>query len=81
MILNTIPTALAHPLLMGMVLLLRVDVLIPRRNGGFTQATAYDGVKYNLFYRTPTEFFSGSTDGDAADTGSSIFFETCLIQS
>eukprot|EP01128_Nolandella_sp_AFSM9_P002048 TRINITY_DN12443_c0_g1_i1.p1 TRINITY_DN12443_c0_g1~~TRINITY_DN12443_c0_g1_i1.p1 ORF type:complete len:742 (+),score=172.27 TRINITY_DN12443_c0_g1_i1:241-2466(+) len=38
------------------------------RNGGFTAATAYDGVKYNVFYRTPTEFFSAGADADAADT-------------
>ena len=40
------------------------------RNGGNTTETAYDGVRYNIFYITPEEFFQGAgePDPDPADT-------------
>lgn len=38
------------------------------RDGKNTTASAFNGTSYEVFYRTPVEFFSGTTEGDAADT-------------
>ena len=46
----------------------------PKRNGGFSKDTAYDGSNSKAFYQTPSEFYTGKKDehADKADTSGHI---------
>lgn len=47
----------------------RLQIIKNGRNGGLTDDKAYNGTAYNLFYRTPVEFYHGTNvDKDKADT-------------